>query len=362
LMQNLEAQARHEASQLIKSIRDEAKENAEREAKQIIVQAIQRYAGEHTAETTVSVVPLASDELKGRIIGREGRNIRAFEAATGVEVLIDDTPEAIVISAFDPVRREIARMAMERLVADGRIQPARIEEVIEKAKGEVERSIKEAGEAVTLEVGVPGLHPELINLLGRLKYRTSYGQNVLQHSKEVAFLASTMAGELELDQALAKRAGLLHDIGKAVDHSVEGTHSQIGMDLAKKYGENAIVVNAIGAHHEDIEAISSISVLVAAADAISGARPGARRESLEAYIKRLEKLEEVAYSFKGVNKAYAIQAGREVRIIVTPEEVNDARTVDMANEIAQKIESSLQYPGQIKVTVIRETRGIGYAK
>jgi len=362
LMQNLEAQARHEASQLIKSIRDEAKENAEREAKQIIVQAIQRYAGEHTAETTVSVVPLASDELKGRIIGREGRNIRAFEAATGVEVLIDDTPEAIVISAFDPVRREIARIAMERLVADGRIQPARIEEVIEKAKGEVERSIKEAGEAVTLEVGVPGLHPELINLLGRLKYRTSYGQNVLQHSKEVAFLASTMAGELELDQALAKRAGLLHDIGKAVDHSVEGTHSQIGMDLAKKYGENAIVVNAIGAHHEDIEAISPISVLVAAADAISGARPGARRESLEAYIKRLEKLEEVAYSFKGVNKAYAIQAGREVRIIVTPEEVNDARTVDMANEIAQKIESSLQYPGQIKVTVIRETRGIGYAK
>jgi ribonuclease Y len=362
LMQNLEVQARHEAAQLIRNIRDEAKENAEREAKQIIVQAIQRYAGEHTAETTVSVVPLASDEMKGRIIGREGRNIRAFEAATGVEVLIDDTPEAIVISAFDPVRREVARMAMERLVADGRIQPARIEEVIEKAKGEVDRSIKEAGESVALEVGVPGLHPEVIHLLGRLKYRTSYGQNVLQHSKEVAFLAATMAGELELDQALAKRAGLLHDLGKAVDHSVEGTHSQIGMDLAKKFGENAVVVNAIGAHHEDIEAISPISVLVAAADAISGARPGARRESLEAYIKRLEKLEEAAYSFKGVSKAYAIQAGREVRIIVTPEEVNDARTADMANEIAQKIEGSLQYPGQIKVTVIRETRGIGYAK
>ena len=362
LMQNLEVQARHEAAQLIKSIRDEAKENAEREAKQIIVQSIQRYAGEQTAETTVSVVPLASDEMKGRIIGREGRNIRAFEAATGVEVLIDDTPEAIVISAFDPVRREVARMAMERLVADGRIQPARIEEIIEKAKGEVDRSIKEAGESVALEVGVPGLHPEVIHLLGRLKYRTSYGQNVLQHSKEVAFLAATMAGELELDQALAKRAGLLHDLGKAVDHSVEGTHSQIGMDLAKRYGENAVVVNAIGAHHEDIEAISPISVLVAAADAISGARPGARRESLEAYIKRLEKLEEAAYSFKGVSKAYAIQAGREVRIIVTPEEVNDARTMDMAGEIAQKIEGSLQYPGQIKVTVIRETRGIGYAK
>ncbi len=362
LMQNLEAQARHEAAQLMKNIRDEAKENAEKEAKQIIVQAIQRYAGEHTAETTVSVVPLASDEMKGRIIGREGRNIRAFEAATGVEVLIDDTPEAIVISAFDPVRREVARMAMERLVADGRIQPARIEEIIEKAKGEVDRSIKEAGESVALEVGVPGLHPEVIHLLGRLKYRTSYGQNVLQHSKEVAFLAATMAGELEMDQALAKRAGLLHDLGKAVDHSVEGTHSQIGMDLAKKFGENAVVVNAIGAHHEDIEAISPISVLVAAADAISGARPGARRESLEAYIKRLEKLEEAAYSFKGVSKAYAIQAGREVRIIVTPEEVNDARTADMANEIAQKIEGSLQYPGQIKVTVIRETRGIGYAK
>ncbi len=362
LMQNLEAQARHEASQLIKTIRDEAKENAEREAKQIIVQAIQRYAGEHTAETTVSVVPLASDEMKGRIIGREGRNIRAFEAATGVEVLIDDTPEAIVISAFDPVRREVARLAMERLVADGRIQPARIEEIIEKAKSEVDRSIKEAGEAVALEVGVPGLHPEVIQLLGRLKYRTSYGQNVLQHSKEVAFLAATMAGELELDQALAKRAGLLHDLGKAVDHSVEGTHSQIGMDLAKRYGEPAIVINAIGAHHEDIEATSPISVLVAAADAISGARPGARRESLEAYIKRLEKLEEAAYSFKGVSKAYAIQAGREVRIIVSPEEVNDARTADLANEIAQKIESTLQYPGQIKVTVIRETRGIGYAK
>jgi len=362
LMQNLEVQARHEASQLIKNIRDEAKENAEKEAKQIILQAIQRYAGEHTAETTVSVVPLASDEMKGRIIGREGRNIRAFEAATGVEVLIDDTPEAIVISAFDPVRREVARIAMERLIADGRIQPARIEEVIEKAKTEVDRSIKEAGESVALEVGVPGLHPEVITMLGRLKYRTSYGQNVLQHSKEVAFLASVMAGELELDQALAKRSGLLHDLGKAVDHSVEGTHSQIGMDLAKKYGEQPVVVNAIGAHHEDIEMISPISVLIAAADAISGARPGARRESLEAYIKRLEKLEEVAYSFKGVGKAYAIQAGREVRIIVTPEEVNDIRVTDMAAEIAHKIEGSLQYPGQIKVTVIRETRGIGYAK
>jgi len=362
LMQNLETQVRHEAAQMMKTIRDEAKDNAEKEARQIISMAVQRYAGEHTAETTVSVVPLASDEMKGRIIGREGRNIRAFEAATGVEVLIDDTPEAIVISAFDPVRREVARMAMEKLVSDGRIQPARIEEVIEKAQKEVDRSIKEAGESLALEVGVPGLHPELLLLLGRLKFRTSYGQNVLQHSKEVAFLASMMAGELELDSALAKRAGLLHDIGKAVDHNIEGTHSQIGMDIAKRYGEPPIVLNAIGAHHEDIEFISPISVLIAAADAISGARPGARRESLEAYVKRLEKLEEVAYSFSGVSKAYAIQAGREVRIIVTPEEVNDNRTTEMANEIAHKVESSLQYPGQIKVTVIRETRGIGYAK
>lgn len=362
LMQNLETQVRHEAAQMMKVIRDEAKENAEKEARQIISMAVQRYAGEHTAETTVSVVPLASDEMKGRIIGREGRNIRAFEAATGVEVLIDDTPEAIVISAFDPVRREVARMAMEKLVSDGRIQPARIEEVIEKAQKDVDRSIKEAGESLALEVGVPGLHPELLLLLGRLKFRTSYGQNVLQHSKEVAFLASMMAGELELDSALAKRAGLLHDIGKAVDHNIEGTHSQIGMDIAKRYGESAIVINAVGAHHEDIEFISPISVLIAAADAISGARPGARRESLEAYVKRLEKLEEVAYSFSGVSKAYAIQAGREVRIIVTPEDVSDSRTTEMANEIAHKVESSLQYPGQIKVTVIRETRGIGYAK
>jgi len=362
LMQNLETQARHEAAQIIKTIKDEAKDNAEKEAKQIIGLAIQRYAGEHTAETTGSVVPLASDEMKGRIIGREGRNIRAFEAATGVEVLIDDTPEAIVISGFDPVRREVARMAMERLISDGRIQPARIEEVIEKAKSEVDRSIKEAGEGLALEVGVPGLHPELLTLLGRLKYRTSYGQNVLQHSKEVAFLASIMAGELELDQAIAKRAGLLHDIGKSVDHNIEGTHTQIGMDLAKRYGESPLIINAIGAHHEDIEATSLYSVLIAAADAISGARPGARRESLEAYVKRLEKLEEVAYSFKGIAKAYAIQAGREVRIIVTPEDVNDTRVTEMAGEIAHKIEQSLQYPGQIKVTVIRETRGIGYAK
>lgn len=362
LMQNLETQVRHESAQMMKVIRDEAKENAEKEARQIISMAVQRYAGEHTAETTVSVVPLASDEMKGRIIGREGRNIRAFEAATGVEVLIDDTPEAIVISAFDPVRREVARMAMEKLVSDGRIQPARIEEVIEKAQKEVDRNIKEAGESLALEVGVPGLHPELLILLGRLKFRTSYGQNVLQHSKEVAFLASMMAGELELDSTLAKRAGLLHDIGKAVDHNIEGTHSQIGMDIAKRYGEQPIILNAIGAHHEDIEFISPISVLIAAADAISGARPGARRESLEAYVKRLEKLEEVAYSFNGVSKAYAIQAGREVRIIVTPEDVSDSRTTELANEIAHKVESSLQYPGQIKVTVIRETRGIGYAK
>ena len=362
LMQNLETQARHEAAQLIKTIRDEARDNAEKEAKQIIGLAIQRYAGEHTAETTVSVVPLASDEMKGRIIGREGRNIRAFEAATGVEVLIDDTPEAIVISGFDPVRREIARIGMEKLISDGRIQPARIEEVIEKAKLEVDRSIREAGEGLALEVGVAGLHPELMVLLGRLKYRTSYGQNVLQHSKEVAFLASVMAGELELDQSIAKRCGLLHDIGKSVDHNIEGTHTQIGMDLAKRYGESALIINAIGAHHEDIEATSLYSVLIAAADAISGARPGARRESLEAYVKRLEKLEEVAYSFKGISKAYAIQAGREVRIMVIPEDVNDNRVTEMAGEIAHKIEQSLQYPGQIKVTVIRETRGVGYAK
>ncbi|MEW6684850.1 MAG: ribonuclease Y [Candidatus Edwardsbacteria bacterium] len=362
LLDNLEAQARLESAQLIKEIKDKAKEQAEKEAKEIITLAVQRYASEHTAESTVTLVPLANDEMKGRIIGREGRNIRAFESATGVEALIDDTPEAIVISGFDPIRREIAKIAMEKLISDGRIQPTRIEETVGKAREELEKRIKEIGEGVCLELGIVGLHPELVKLLGKLKFRTSYGQNVLQHSKEVAWLASAMAGELELDATLAKRAGLLHDIGKAVDQTVEGTHAQIGVELVRKYGESLALQNAIAAHHEDVEATSLISVLIAAADAISGARPGARRETLETYIKRMEKLEELTSSFQGVEKAYAIQAGREVRIMVVPEEISDTALVELADQIAKKIQDELQYPGQIKVTVIRETRGVSYAK
>ncbi|MCM8778869.1 MAG: ribonuclease Y [Candidatus Omnitrophica bacterium] len=362
LLQRIEQEVRKEASLMIKKIEEEARQEAEKKAKEIISLAIQRCAAEHTVETTVSVVSLPSDEMKGRIIGREGRNIRAFEMATGVDVIIDDTPEAVTLSGFDPVRREIARIALERLIEDGRIHPARIEEIVEKVKKEMEESIQEEGKNTAMDLGIHNLHPELIKLLGRLKYRTSYGQNVLQHSKEVAYLMGVMASQLGLDFHLARRAGLLHDIGKAVDHEVEGTHPQIGMELAKKYGEPPEVVQAVGAHHEDIEQRSIYAVLAQAADAVSSSRPGARRETLEAYIKRLEKLEAVADSFPGVEKAFAIQAGREIRVMVYPDKVSDAETLALAREIKKKIEEGLEYPGQIKIVIIRETRAIEYAK
>lgn len=362
LMSNLENQARQEAAQMIKEIKEKAEETAEKEAKNIIISAIQRCAADHTVESTVSVVNLPNEEMKGRIIGREGRNIRSFETATGIDVIVDDTPEAVILSGYDPIRREIARMSLEKLILDGRIHPARIEEIINKTQKEMEVMIRETGEQACFDVGIHGLHPELIKLLGKLQYRTSYGQNVLQHSKEVSFIAGLMAAELELDANLAKRAGLLHDIGKAVDRETEGTHSQIGYNIAQKYGEHPLVLNAILSHHEDVPMESPYSIMVQSADAISGARPGARRETLEGYIKRLEKLEELADSFKGVTKAYAIQAGREIRIIVEHEHIDDDGAANLAQEIAKKIEAEMEYPGQIKVTVIRETRAVEYAK
>ncbi len=362
LFKEIEEDAKRDAAKLVREIEAEAKDEAEKKARTIVATAVQRCAVDHSAEITVSVVNLPNDEMKGRIIGREGRNIRALENATGIDLIIDDTPEAVVLSGFDPVRREVARITLEKLIADGRIHHARIEEVVEKTRKELDAQIKEAGENATFEAGVFGLHGDLVRLLGRLKYRTSYGQNVLKHSMEVSYLAGLMAAELGADVKLAKRAGLLHDIGKAVDHEVEGTHITIGADLAKKYKESKEVIHCIAAHHNDIEPQSIEAVLVQCADAISGARPGARRESLDNYVKRLEKLEEIANGFNGVEKSFAMQAGREVRIIVKPEQVNDQATVFLAKDIAKKIESEMEYPGQIKVNVIRELRSVEYAK
>jgi len=362
LMESIEGEARLEAGKKLILIENEMRMQADRKAKNILALAISRYAGDYVAERTVSVVPLPSEEMKGRIIGREGRNIRALEAATGIDIIIDDTPEAVILSGFNPVRREVARQSLEQLIADGRIHPARIEEVVEKIAKELEVTMREAGEQVTFDVGVHGLHVELIKLLGRLKYRTSYGQNMLQHSVEVAFLCGIMADELGIDAKQARRAGLLHDIGKAVDHEVEGSHAIIGSDLAKKYGEPQEVIHAIAAHHEDVAPESVLDVLVQSADALSGARPGARKEMLETYVKRLEDLEKIANSFEGVEKSYAIQAGRDLRIIVDSGDVSDADATLMSRDIAKTIEKELTYPGQIRVTVIRETRAVEYAK
>lgn len=362
LTESIESEARMEAAKGIVRIENEMKIEADRKAKNILGLAIARYAGEYVAEKTVSVVPLPNDEMKGRIIGREGRNIRAIEAATGIDVIIDDTPEAVILSGFNPVRREVARQSLERLIIDGRIHPARIEEIVEKVAEELDVTIREAGEQATFDVGSHGVHLELIMLLGRLKYRTSYGQNVLQHSLEVAFLCGVMAAELGINVKQAKRAGLLHDIGKAVDHEIEGSHASIGADLAKKYGESSDVVHAIAAHHEDVAPESILDVLVQSADALSGARPGARKEMLETYVKRLEDLENIAHSFKGVEKSFAIQAGREIRIVVNSDSIADSEATMMSRDIAKKIEKELTYPGQIRVTVIRETRSVEYAK
>ncbi len=362
LLGNLEKELSHETGKMIKEMEERAKSEADKKSRNILSLAIQRFASDHTVETTTSFVPLPNEDMKGRIIGREGRNIRTFEMLTGVDLIVDDTPEAVIISGFDPIRREIARLSLEKLIVDGRIQPARIEEVIEKSKIIVENNIKETGEQIVFDTNIKNISPKIVNLLGKLKYRTSYGQNVLQHSKEVSYLAEIMASEIGANAQLAKRAGLLHDIGKAIDHEVEGTHAAIGAEIARKNGESFEVINAIASHHADVEPKTVEAVLVQAADAISASRPGARREMLETYIKRLEKLEEIANSFEGVEKSYAIQAGREIRIIVNPEEIDDYMAQKISRDISLKVEKNIDYPGQIKVIVIRETRSVEYAK